>query len=525
MTLLALLTIPTWVSAQEQARENHRVKHHHYKLIDMGTFGGPVSSINIPVFGGNLNRHGITIGWSATSAPASPTSNPLVCGGLDGVVPFITHAFQWNGTVTDLGAFPPLDTNCSEPFFVNSKGEIVGATETADVDPQFFNFQQLRAVLWKHGQMIDLGSLGGHQVGAFGINDREQIAGLSTNDIPDPFCFFGTVQNRAFLWERGQMHDLGTLGGNCVVGLGEIPINERGQVIGNSTTSSIPDPVTGFPPTDPFLWEKGKGMTDLGTLGGVFGGAQAINNGGQIIGQSSIPADPGACNGFPDNGDLNCHAFLWDKGTLTDLTTSTTGGSPEWLSDINDAGEVAGFGAFSESQFEAFIWRKGVATDLGNLGGCFSFARTINSQGQVVGLAVSCDGSVVRAFLWEKGLMVDLNALISSGSSLQLADAEDINDRGEIAGIGVPPGVPVANYITEGHGFLLIPCDENHPGVEGCDYSLVEASATADDRPTATQRPTTATPWVSGTANPMMRFFGHRSMPWYRNLGVQPPPK
>ena len=103
--LFAVLALSTRVSAQT---------HHHYKLIDMGTFGGPVSSINIPVFGGNLNRNGITIGWSATSTPASPTSNFLVCGGLDGVVPFITHAFQWNGAVTDLGAFPPLDTNCSE---------------------------------------------------------------------------------------------------------------------------------------------------------------------------------------------------------------------------------------------------------------------------------------------------------------------------------------------------------------------------------------------------------------------------
>ena len=153
---------------------------------------------------------------------------------------------------------------------------------------------------------------------------------------------------------------------------------------------------------------------------------------------------------------------------------------------------------------------------------CFSFARTINSQGQVVGLAVSCDGSVVRAFLWEKGLMVDLNALIPSGSSLQLADAEDINERGEIAGIGVPPGVPVANYITEGHGFLLIPCDENHPGIEGCDYSLVEQSATATGSAMPTK--TTMKPELPPDAiRQLMHTAGRRSKPWYRGLGAQSP--
>jgi probable HAF family extracellular repeat protein len=435
----------------------------HYKLVDMGTFGGPVSSINIPVFGGNLSNQGVTVGWSATSTPTSPTNNPLVCGGLDGVVPYITHAFQWNGAVTDLGAFPPNDTNCSEPFWVNAKGEIVGASESGEIDP-LFGFNGARAVLWKDGEMTNLGSLGGNEVAAFGINNRGQIIGNSTNGIPDPYCFFGTVQNRAFLWEHGHMRDLGTLGGNCADSVGVI--NERGQIVGSSTTSSIANPITGFPPTNPFLWEEGKGMTDLGTLGGAFGAAVVVNNRGQVIGQSSVAVDPGACNGFPDNGDLNCHAFLWNRGTLIDLTTSTIGGTPEWLAGINDAGEIIGFGAFPNAPLEAFLWRKGVATDLGHLSGCFSFARTINSQGQVVGLAVSCDGSDVRAFLWENDSIVDLNTLIPPGSSLQLADAEGINDRAEIVGIGVPPGVPPGNWITQGHGFLLIPVCAD--GSEGC---------------------------------------------------------
>jgi probable HAF family extracellular repeat protein len=520
--LFAVVALPTRMAAQSDPAKIPQ--HNHYKLIDMGTFGGPASSINSPFSQGTLNNQDIATGWSATSFPTLLTSSFLICGGLDAVVPFITHTFEWNGVVRDLGAFPPSETNCSEPFYMNGKGEIVGASETAEVDPQFFGLQQIHAVLWKDGQMIDLGTLGGNQVAAFGINEHEQIVGVSTNAIPDAFCFFGTVQQRAFLWERGQMRDLGTLGGNCA-GVGIVdsnlhPINESGQIVGGSSTSASPNPLTGFPTFDPFLWEYGRGMTDLGTLGGAYGGAQAINNRGQIIGQSSIASDPGACNGFPDNGNLNCHAFLWDRGTLVDLTTTSQGGNPEFLAAINDAGEIIGWGVFPNSSLEAFVWRAGVATDLGHLDGCFSFTQSINSQSQIVGAAISCDGTVLRAFVWEHGSMVDLNTLIPPGSGLQLIDATDINDRGEIVGDGVPPGASANSFAD--HGFLLIPCDENHPGIEGCDYSLVDGNATA----TGIAMPTTTTvkPELSPDANrQLMQAAGRRSKPWYRGFGAQPP--
>jgi len=123
--LFAVVALPTRLAAQSDPAKIPR--HHHYKLIDMGTFGGPKSN---PAQEFSLTEHKVMVGWSATSAPTTPSSNPIVCGGVDGWVPFITVTFQWqDGTLTNLGALP--DSNCSEPFQVNGHGEIVGSSPSA----------------------------------------------------------------------------------------------------------------------------------------------------------------------------------------------------------------------------------------------------------------------------------------------------------------------------------------------------------------------------------------------------------
>jgi probable HAF family extracellular repeat protein len=231
----------------------------------------------------------------------------------------------------------------------------------------------------------------------------------------------------------------------------------------------------------------------LGTLGSAYAFTNALNNRGQVIGGSSLAADPGACAGIGNTA--NCHPFLWRKGKLIDLNTTTIGGNPLGANEINDAGEIIGAAAFPDAPYDAYLWRNGVAIDLGRLDGdCYSEAWAINSEGQVVGNSLFCDGFSRHAFLWENGSIVDLNTLIPPGSSLQLVligpfsfspVPGPINDRGEIAGTGVPPGVDPRNVQTQGHAFLLIPCDENHPGVEGCDYSMVEGSAAPSAVPAA----------------------------------------
>jgi probable HAF family extracellular repeat protein len=160
----------------------------------------------------------------------------------------------------------------------------------------------------------------------------------------------------------------------------------------------------------------------------------------------------------------------------------TLGGDNAVAEAINDAGEIVGFSGHQGNQAVlAFLWKQGVMTSLGTVDGdpC-SAAHSINAKGQVVGeSSPSCFGidsnlPGVHGFLWENGgPMVDLNTLLPPGSGIDLATGVSINDRGEINGEGVLPNGDI-------HAFLLIPCDEDHADIEGCDYSLVGESAEAE---------------------------------------------
>jgi probable HAF family extracellular repeat protein len=536
LAAFTLFLIPANLATQDAAAPAKKAQHHHYKLIDMGTFGGSGSFVNdsvSPLVNNSvgLNKRGVAWGASATSIPTLPTSNFLVCDGDDVPTGFVARSFRWqDGIITDLGALPGVN-NCSIPMAINVNGEAIGISENGEVDP-LTGVNTTRAVRWADGNIEDLGSFGGNQNAALRLNTRGQIVGYSLNAIPDPYSPIEAIlgssngtQTRAALWKHGHMQDLGTLGtGNdAIAGL----INEHGQIAGISYTTSDANPATGIPTLDPFFWDNGK-MVDIGSIGGAIGFTMALNNHGQVIGLSSVAADPGACL-FGPEGNSDCHPFLWQGGTLTDLYTSTKGGNPLVAYGINDLGEIVGIGSFPNAPSDAYLWRDGVMTDLGRLSDCGSFANSINSRSQVVGGTFSCqDGTHARAFLWEKGSIIDLNSVIPPDSPLQLVAGVGINDRGEISGDGVPPGVPPSNYSTQGHAFLLIPCDDDHPNVEGCDYSLVDASvaATAVLAAPATKAASTfiqGNPAFGGAANPMLRRFSSRFGPWNRAMGAERP--
>jgi probable HAF family extracellular repeat protein len=473
MALLAV-AIPVSLAAQTRAKRHHHHQYHHYQLNDVGTFGGPNSSFVLSL-SAVLNNSGVGVGGADTS-----TLDPPSCWNLDC---YLSYGFKWHdGFVHKLDALPGF--NSSFPFWVNDNGLVAGISENG-IDP-LTGTTALEAVLWgEDGDLTDLGTLGGNQSSANAVDNRGQVAGEALNTIPDPYTinlnnFFitGATQVHAFRWTKSKgMQDLGTLpGGNDSAAFF---INKRGQIAGWSFTNTTPNPVPddcslfsqNLPTMDPFLWDDGK-MIDLGTLGGTCGRSESLNNRGQVVGFSDLA------------GDQICHPFLWDRtGGMKDL--GTLGGDSGQAFSVNDAGEVVGKanlpGVLGCDQFgtpaHAFLWKNGVMTDLGTpAGDLCSFALAINTKHQVVGYGWDCYNEISpsgHAFLSEDGEpAVDLNTLIPPNPGLQLIWAAYINDPGDIAAIGTLSNGDI-------HAFVLIPCDENHSGVEGCDYSRVDADTVA----------------------------------------------
>ncbi len=166
------------------------------------------------------------------------------------------------------------------------------------------------------------------------VNDHGQVIGEALNSVPDPLSILGLgslltmTQTHAFLWQHGEMHDLGTLGGPDSWAM---YVNDHGQVAGTSYTSDVVDPNTGTPQINAFLWENGK-MKDLGNLGGTNGfmGAYslvtALNNRGQVVGNMALP------------GEVPIHPFLWDGEKLSDL--GSFGGSYSRLQELTTQGRL-----------------------------------------------------------------------------------------------------------------------------------------------------------------------------------------
>ena len=476
LTLFAALALPLPLAAQNTAKRHHHHKYHHYQVVDPGTFGGPQSGTFTLINGtrtGALNNQGRFAGAADTLAV-----DPYCLGAPDC---YATHAFLWrNGAKTDLGVLS--GGTSSQVNWISANGPMAGLSDNGQQDPLDPALPQMHAVLWQHGEITDLGTLpeGGYQSWASAVNNCGEIAGQAYNTIPDPNSLYGYgYQSRAFYWKNGQMQDLGTLGTGTDA-LANL-INEGGQVVGWSYINSVPSALcAGLAPgfslsMDSFIWDKKKGMTDIGSLGGTCTLALDLNSRGQVVGGSALPADTTA------------HPFVWNATTgVTDLLDPSDS-SYGFAEGENAHGDVAGEVCDSVTCY-AVLWRKRSGkwqrTDLSTITDNAS-SILVNASEQVIG---DFGTSTSAAFLWEDGgPIVDLNTLVPPNSGLQFVESHQINDLGEIH-------VGAVDAVGNNRAVLLIPCDENHRDVEGCDYDLVDAAVVPQSPaprsiPNATQRP------------------------------------
>jgi probable HAF family extracellular repeat protein len=328
--------------------------------------------------------------------------------------------------------------------------------------------QNVHAFLWRKGVMTDLGTLGGPNSFTSEdpvLNDSVVVVGFSDTSIPDPngedVC--GDLTHLICLpyaWQNGVITALPLLGGNNGQATG---INNRGQMVGISETPN-PDPTCSLfsLQVEAVVWQHGQGQELPPFPGDPDGVANAINEKGDAVGGTGCAT-----------GTL--HPVLWQNGTVIDL--GNLGGARGNVAfDVNNKGQVVGQSDLpGDTTHHGFLWTKHDGMqDLGTLYGLpVSLANAINDKGQVVGFSQDANGDFQStvASLWQDGVLTDLNTLVPPNSPF-LVEALGINDRGQIAGYGLLSNGDV-------HGFLLTPCDEQHAGNKGCEDGTGSAAPVA----------------------------------------------
>ena len=284
-------------------------------------------------------------------------------------------------TGTDLGQLDvPWPYGMTWAVGINDRGQVVGHSFPVDF--------ATRGWLWERGEMVDIGLPPSNTfdgAAPTAINNRGQIVGnlyIEGSDVP----------NTAFMFDRG---DWTVIKGEGADNTEAVDINSRGQVLGYEYGSSIEQRI--------FIWNDGE-FTYLDLPGYPV----SINERGQVLVRSFIHT---------------VSSFIWDHGVTTEVV------SPGWgenvtAADINDRGQVVGV---IWPPGIGFIWGDGVMVALPGLGGGGESPTAINNRGQIAGSSNPIEGPG-HAVLWDNGTIIDL------GTETGGCHPYDINASGQVVG-------------------------------------------------------------------------------------------
>jgi len=331
-----------------------------YTIAAVETLGGTEN------FAYAINNNGDVVGLSRTANDAS------------------TESFLFgSGLIRSLSPLNSEDLQTVGPTGINDAGFIVsGVIQNGVYFPAIYDS--------RGGQITTLGSLGG--VTTFGFSG----VATSINDVGQAvgYSYLDATNHHAFIYSDGLMTDIGSFGGNSAA----LDINHDGHVVGFASDSA------GY--AHAFVYRDGM-MSEINPFGGPNneGAAEAISNQGKVVGwalnadgtafrgfihtaegsivdvgtfnggQNSYAFSINDCNqviGIADypyrsvcstpQGRVRCvkfgqHGFLYQRGVMTDLNSLVDpdlGWDLQWVSDINDSGQVAGYGVLN-GKFRAFV--------------------------------------------------------------------------------------------------------------------------------------------------------------------------
>lgn len=321
-----------------------------YNFVDLGTLGGSMSV----AYG--INDHGQIVGASTLADGTQRAFSYLPGNGM-----------------TDIGT---LGGATSIAYDVNNLGQITGAADTSfsSSDPSVYP-RSSEAFLYSNGVMTGLGGLEfttsgssdqTYQYNSVGraINNLGQVTGQGQYDD-----LMGTSGTRALLFQNGSVQALSLPTGNLTLTFGDgVGINDAGAVVGSSVNQ-------------PFLYDGSimSSLTSLQTASMSYLSVSDINQSGMMVGTVLVNSLPQAFtyhNGqleilpsptvlsiafayaLNDVGQVVGNEFLWDQGEfyrLNDITQGLNGFHISNAENINNLGQIVGFGTTSDGSTHAFM--------------------------------------------------------------------------------------------------------------------------------------------------------------------------
>ena len=315
-----------------------------------------------------------------------------------------------NYHVNDLGI---ADVVFSSAIAINNSGEVVGHSRSPT--------SGLRSFVWD--PIMELYDI------------SKDLPGNSfAKDLNNAGQVVGGVSGRGFIWARNE-------GGRLLAARPDAKsvchgINDLGQVVG--ITKSLEDGLhygiflcnTHSTPLvlDELLPPQ---MTPIDTV--------KIGNSGMVVGTKRV-------------GDAY-EAFVWEAGRGMQ-SLGTLGGNYSAAANLNDLGSVIGTSTFHGDEVlkQGFLWNQseGMKPVIKARENISSYPAAINNRNEIVGYLTRRAGRGETAFVYMDGITYYLSLAVGEDSGWTSIDrAYDINDHGQIVGFGT--------FMNQKRAFLMTP--------------------------------------------------------------------